>query len=69
MDHQPLSRLDARDDECSPLADLLGTVHGVWALSEKGVALVESMLKDSSGNFVDHLRAMPDAGEDSDFDR
>ena len=43
--------------------------RGVWALSEKGVALVESKSKESSGNFVDHLRAMPAAGEDSDFDR
>ncbi len=43
--------------------------RGVWALSEKGIALVERRLKESSGNFADHLRAMPDAGEDSDFDR
>lgn len=43
--------------------------RGVWALSEKGVALVESRLKESSGNFADHLRAMPDVGEDSDFER
>ena len=43
--------------------------RGVWALSEKGVALVESKSKESSANFFDHLRAMPDAGEDSDFDR
>lgn len=43
--------------------------RGVWALSEKGVALVESLLKHPSGNFADHLRAMPDAGDDSDFDR
>ena len=43
--------------------------RGVWALSEKGAALVESRLKETSHNFVDHLRAMPDAGDDSDFDR
>ena len=43
--------------------------RGVWALSEKGTALVESGSKETSGNFVDHLRAIPDAGDDSDFDR
>ena len=43
--------------------------RGVWALSEKGVALVESRLAETSDNIVDHLRAMPDAGDDSDFDR
>ena len=43
--------------------------RGVWALSDEGVKLAESMLKESSGNFVDHLRAMPDVGADSDFDR
>lgn len=31
--------------------------HGVWELSEKGAG------------FVDHLLAMPDAGEDADFNR
>ena len=43
--------------------------RGVWALSEKGTRAVESRLKDPSGTLADHLRAMPDAGEDSDFDR
>ena len=43
--------------------------RGVWALSDEGVRLIESLLKESSGDFADHLRAMPDAGEDSDFDR
>ena len=43
--------------------------RGVWALSKKGAALVESRLKKASGNFVDHLRNMPGAGDDSDFDR
>lgn len=31
--------------------------HGVWELSEKGTG------------FVDHLLAMPDVGEDADFNR
>ena len=43
--------------------------RGVWALSHKGTELVESGLPKESGNFADHLRAMPEAGEDSDFDR
>ena len=43
--------------------------RGVWALSEKGIALVESRKVETTGNFVDHLRAMPDVGEDSDFER
>ena len=43
--------------------------RGIWALSEKGTRAVESRLKDPSRTLADHLRAMPDAGEDSDFDR
>ena len=42
--------------------------RGVWALSDAGVALVQSRLAESSGSFVDHLLAFPDVGEDSDFD-
>ena len=43
--------------------------RGIWALSETGIDLVKSRLANTSGSIVDHLRAMPDAGEDSDFDR
>ncbi len=43
--------------------------RGVWALSDAGVALVESRRVLSSGSFVDHLLAFPDVGEDSDFDQ
>ena len=43
--------------------------RGVWALSDAGVALVESRRVASSGSFVDHLLAFPDVGEDSDFDQ
>lgn len=43
--------------------------RGVWALSDEGVKLVESRLKDSFGNFAEHLRNMPDVGDDSDFER
>ena len=43
--------------------------RGVWALSEEGIGWVEARLAGASGNFVDHLLAMPDVGEESDFDR
>ena len=43
--------------------------RGVWALSEKGIRLVESRRSETPGTFVDQLHAMPDTGEDSDFDR
>ena len=46
-----------------------GTMRGGWVLTEKGVALVESWRAETSGTFVDHLRAMPDAGGDEDFAR
>ena len=46
-----------------------GSPRGVWELSDKGIKLAESQLSQTRGNFVDHLRAMPDVGEDSDFDR
>ena len=41
--------------------------RGIWKLSEAGIAQVESWLAESRGNFSDHLLAMPDAGEDADF--
>ena len=43
--------------------------RGVWELSEKGLRQVEVWLAKEPENFIDHLLAMPDAGEDSDFDR
>ena len=43
--------------------------RGVWALSDEGVALVESRRAASSASFVDHLLAFPDVGEDADFDQ
>ncbi len=43
--------------------------RGIWALSEKGIQAVESRLAENSENIGNHLRAMPDVGEDSDFDR
>ena len=43
--------------------------RGVWELSEKGNKLVGSQFGQTRENFTDHLRNMPDVGEDSDFDR
>ena len=43
--------------------------RGVWALSNEGVALVESRRAESSRSFVDHLLAFPEVGDDSDFER
>ena len=42
--------------------------RGVWALTDKGAAQVESWLAEPGESFVDHLLAMPDVGEDDDFD-
>lgn len=41
--------------------------RGEWELSEAGIAQVESWLAESRGNFSGHLLAMPDVGEDADF--
>lgn len=43
--------------------------RGVWELSEKGSAFVAAGSADAPQGFVDHLLAIPDVGEDSDFDR
>ena len=43
--------------------------RGLWELSEKGIGQAETWLATEPKSFVDHLLAMPDAGEDSDFDR
>lgn len=41
--------------------------HGIWKLSEAGIAQAESWLAESRGNFSDHLLARPDVGEDADL--
>lgn len=46
-----------------------GSPRGVWELSEEGIKLAECQLNQTGRDFADHLRAMPDVGEDSDFDR
>lgn len=43
--------------------------RGLWELSEKGKRQVEVWRTRKPQSFIDHLLAMPDAGEDSDFDR
>lgn len=43
--------------------------QGVWELSDKGVALLRTLSEDGRENFVDHLPATPDAGENSNFER
>ena len=43
--------------------------RGLWELSEKGIRQAEAWLAKEPKNFIDHLLAMPDAGEDNDFDR
>jgi hypothetical protein len=43
--------------------------RGMWELSDKGVSVVETWLDQVAANFVDHLLAMPDVGDDADFDQ
>lgn len=42
--------------------------RGLWELSENGIRQAEAWRTKNPENFIDHLLAMPDAGEDSDFD-
>lgn len=43
--------------------------RGVWELSDKGTALMETRSEDGPGSIVDHLLAIPDVGEGTDFER
>ena len=44
--------------------------RGTWALSDKGTEhVVNSRRTRPPGPFVEHLLAIPDAGDDADFDR
>lgn len=43
--------------------------RGVRELSEEGSAFAAAGSADAPRGFVDHLLAIPDVGEDSDFDR
>ena len=45
------------------------SLRGTWELSELGVELVEMSKSGSPEPFVEHLLAMPEVGEDADFER
>lgn len=43
--------------------------RGIWELSKRGMDHVEKSISKSPDSFIDHLLAMPEVGEDADFDR
>ena len=43
--------------------------RGTWELSDNGVSVVETWLDRIPASFVDHLLALPDVGDDVDFDQ
>ena len=43
--------------------------RGTWELSEKGASLVETWFEKMPASFIDHLLALPDVGDDADFDQ
>ena len=43
--------------------------RGTWELSEKGASVVATWLDRTAADFIDHLLALPDVGDDADFDR
>ena len=43
--------------------------RGVWELSEKGVSHVAELLPEKPEHFINHLLAIPTAGDDADFNR
>ena len=43
--------------------------RGTWALSETGMSLAETSLEQNPTSFIDHLLALPDVGDDADFDQ
>ena len=43
--------------------------RGIWELSEKGTELVLAARPQSPSPFVEHLLAIPDVGDDEDFER
>ena len=42
--------------------------RGYWELSDRGTTLVETSFETMPTSFIDHLFAMPDVGDDADFD-
>ena len=43
--------------------------RGIWELSEKGTELALAARSQSRSPFVEHLLAIPDVGDDADFER
>jgi hypothetical protein len=43
--------------------------RGTWELSEKGASLVETWFEKMPASFIDHLLALPDVGDDADFEQ
>ena len=43
--------------------------RGTWELSQKGASLVETSFEKTPASFIDHLLALPDVGDDADFDQ
>lgn len=43
--------------------------RGTWELSERGIEHVERSISKSPEPFIEHLLAMPEVGDDADFDR
>lgn len=43
--------------------------RGTWELSERGIAHIKWFMSRSPDAFIEHLLAMPEVGDDIDFDR
>ena len=43
--------------------------RGTWELSERGIEHVDELRSKAPDSFIDHLLAMPEVGDDADFDR
>ena len=43
--------------------------RGTWALSATGMGIAETSLEQTPTSFIDHLLALPDVGDDADFDQ
>ena len=43
--------------------------RGTWELSETGMSLAETWLEQMPTSFIEHLLALPDIGDDADFDQ
>ena len=43
--------------------------RGTWALSETGMSHAQTWLEQMPTSFIDHLLALPDVGDDADFEQ